>query len=1000
MAKKKAAAKAPPVDLAAAATPEPEHELVTTSDTGAGLLRVKDPSTGEIHSMPREDARMRVFRDGWLPVDVTTGRDILAGQLNREKSNAAEGLAYGAAKGLTGGLIDFLAPTGSHEARALRGIEEENPVSNVVGEVGGTLLPFTGALKAAKLATLPGLAEEAGAAVTRGLAGEGAGVAGRIGARAAGMGLEGGVYGVTGELRRSHIDDTPLTADKIGFGFLAGALPGAILGVPVGAVEGVAGSLGRRYAQRGAAARDAVLAPGVSDADANLIRQRDFGGPDQPGLLEVWQSSVHPRGGTPDQFQLLNDKGPVGEQIRDEVFFSGEKLRQDAVSEAATSFDQLRDADSEMIGNWAGRMKREWVRKLVPSGASPTDIDQMILGAMNVPEGVTRAPEIEQLAQTVSRQVRKDPEAAAELLATLGTSPEKVQGVVIDGLVARNNDTAAIIGKYLKEVGAPEIGTQTWRSEALRQIDGFGDELEQFEVGHRGYTGAKGGKMKELRGLLAGVREEVTQGTRGEVAGELDWLKKRLGKYAKPDEYLGVEDDMTRAVRRWHEDVRQNLENPNYWGDDFALMQQNVNSLLHKRLARADSYWNTFFTDAGVPDPKNPWANLKRADPVKIGSAVSKFNEPAHDAEFQLTLQHIKEGRDMTGMLRQYFHGDEGKLAAWEKAADSAENAIKRAKVLASRVEQGKALTAGGIGGHGMARTAIGYLLGGPAGAAASMVAGAAMNPGRLLHARALLERLMRNSEGRIARGVAGLLTSGKRAVSSVRNPTTALAAEAVTSLLQTKSPEKRAKEYHATLGELADATRPGRMEEALTRLTPVGAHVPNAVAVAADRYRNAVMIVLSRAPALPTMNFLGDEDLPYISDDALDKWEQTYRGALDPISVLEAAKTGELTPEMVSAADASAPELMAHIREVIVQAVADSGPKFSYDRKVQMSILFKLPLDPSMTPDYIGAMQTLHRARFQEGIGPQSRRTFDETGVNEDYRSKGDQLEKEDVPR
>lgn len=995
--KKKSAA--PAIDYEAAAIPEPEHKLVTTSDTGTGLLRVKDPATGEIISMPREDARMRVFRDGWLPVDKQTGEDILSAELNREASGPVEALGYGAAKGLTGGLIDLLVPTGSHAARALRGVEEGSPIANVAGEVGGTLLPFTRALGAAKLATLPGLAEEAGARVTGAIAGESA--LGRIGARAAGMGLEGSAYGVTGEIRRSHIDDTPLTADKIGFGFLAGALPGALLGVPVGAAEGALNSLGRRFALRGGLARENVLRPGVSDADANLIRQRDFGGPDQPGLMEVWQSGIHPEI-APDQFQLLNDSGPVGQQIRNEAFFSGEKLKNDAVAEAASSFDMLRDADSEMIGNWAGRMKREWVKKLVPSGASPTDIDHMILSAMGAPtevvEGVTRAPEIENVAKIVSRAVRKDPEAASELLATLGTSPERVQSSVIDGLVARDNATAAAVGKYLKETGAPELGAQTWRTEALRQIDSFGEELERFEVGHRGYTGAKGGKMKELRGLLAGVREEVSAGTRGEVAAELDWLKKRLGKMAKPDEYLGVEDDLVRSIRRWHEDVRLNLENPHHWGEDFALMQQNINSLLHKRLSRADGYWNTFFSDAGVPDPKNPWANLKRADQVKIGSAISKFNDPAHDAEFQLTMQHIKEGRDMTGMLRQYFHGDESMLSGWEKAADSAEDAIKRAKVLASRVEQGKALTGGGIAGQGTARHVAGYLLGGPAGAAASVAAGALLNPGRIIYARALLERLLRNTEGRIARGVAGLLTAGPKR--SIRGPGTALAATAITSLLQTKSPEKRAKEYHATLGELADATRPGRMEEALTRLTPASHFVPNAIGLAAQRYRNAAQVVLSRAPALPKINFLGDEDLPYVSDDALDKWEQTYRGALDPIGVLEAAQSGELTSEMVSAADEAAPELMAHIREVIVGAVADSGEKVSYDRKVQLSILFKMPLDPTMTPDYIGAMQTLHRARFQEGMAPQSRRTFDETGVNEDYRSKSDQLEKEEVPR
>jgi hypothetical protein len=438
-------------------------------------------------------------------------------------------------------------------------------------------------------------------------------------------------------------------------------------------------------------------------------------------------------------------------------------------------------------------------------------------------------------------------------------------------------------------------------------------------------------------------------------------------------------------------------------------MQQQFNSLIHKRLSRSDRFWDVFFSDAGRPDPRNPWTNLKRADVAKIKSAVGKFNAPEHDLEFQMVKEHVKEARQLNELMGQYFKTDrigQGQLAAWNKAVDSADEAITRAKYFAMRQEQGKALAGGSVlsGPVGSARALAGYMLGGPAGAIAGMALNSAMNPGAMIHARAVLERTLRASEGRIARGVTKLLTGkgGKAKLPSIG--ATALGSKAVVSLFSETDPEKRARAYNATLSELADAVVPGRAEAAMAGLAPVGQFVPGAQKLAAERYRMAAAAVLQAAPVRPYLGPFGDEELAYPSDEEIQAFEDSYRGALDPLGVLEAAADGELSAEMVDAADQAAPELMNHIRGVIMQVVAEEGSKVGYDAKVQLSVLFKMPLDPTMAPEYINAVQTMHRARFQEGMGPRSRRTFDETGLNDGYEkdtmSHADRLEREETIR
>jgi hypothetical protein len=1064
-----------------------ERSFTTAGQESKGSMFVRDPRTGEVKEMPKEDASARVFQDNWELVDEKTGETIRTDELSRERSNAGEALVHGVAKGLTGGLVDLASDDPDAHA-AIRGMEEGSPVASIGGEIAGTLAPFAGPMKSLKLGTVPGLADEAGQLLTRATAGEAPGFLRQAGARVLGLGVEGGAYGVTNELRRSHVDDTPLTAEKLAFGFMAGALPGAILGAPIAALEAGIPSLARRYSMKGELSRAEVIKPGVDDATARLISERDFGG-SSPGMLDEFQAA---NVGNPlvsaDTIAIAKDGGAVGQQFRKEIGPEGAILREESEETLAGAFDAMRDREEAMFTE-TGRYKRDHIRDVIGDDlVSGADVDDAVARAVDIGNPV-RGTAADDIADSVAATLKGDAAATAELKNALGVDdPGLLKRVVKQGIEGQDPAVIAAVNRYLKKApdalkkaaandnlrpyaqgiasndnavpfervtglpandGLPANSTKlrdtldvpegllddrvsantnavvrkvpggrrvsgndnsqewSWKTESLRKIDSYAEDLARFTDHHRGYTGGKNKQLNDMLGLLATVRTKVANGKRVDAAIEMDFLKRKLAKYAKSGERLGVDDTMAGVARKWYDDVRLHLEDARYWGDDFAAMQGQTNALLHKRISRSGKFWDTFFSDAGVPDPRDPWRNLVQADRAKIKSAFNKYNAPEHDVEFQMLQTHLKEAREEIALMRKYYQSDrigDAQLKAYEEAVDAAETAATRAKYFAMRQEQGKALAGGSLLGGGATRVMAGYVLGGPLGAIAGTALNSAMNPGAMIQARAKLERVLRSSEGRIAKGVTKILTGkgGKLKVPSVG--ATALASKAAVSLFSEKDPEKRAKAYGQTMSELADATVPGRMEAAMAGLEGIEHFVPNARAQAAMQYRRAAAAVLAKAPVRPYVGPFGDEETAYPSDQELQEFEDTYRGALDPIGILEAAAEHELSAEMVDAADLAAPELMSHIRQVILQVVNEEGSNVEYDAKVQLSVLFKMPLDQTMQPEYVNAMQTMHRARFQEGMGPRSRRTFDETGVNDGYEksqmSNADRLEREETPR
>lgn len=83
-----------------------------------------------------------------------------------------------------------------------------------------------------------------------------------------------------------------------------------------------------------------------------------------------------------------------------------------------------------------------------------------------------------------------------------------------------------------------------------------------------------------------------------------------------------------------------------------------------------------------------------------------------------------------------------------------------------------------------------------------------------------------------------------------------------------------------------------------------------------------------------------------------------------DPLNVLRSLETGTITPEEVEALEAVYPEIYQYTQAVLIQYLPKLERDLPYDKKVQLSILFKVPVDSSMRPGFVKAIQAMYQER------------------------------------
>lgn len=133
----------------------------------------------------------------------------------------------------------------------------------------------------------------------------------------------------------------------------------------------------------------------------------------------------------------------------------------------------------------------------------------------------------------------------------------------------------------------------------------------------------------------------------------------------------------------------------------------------------------------------------------------------------------------------------------------------------------------------------------------------------------------------------------------------------------------------------------------------------PNIAAESAGVLSRAVQAIQSAMPQpfnAATLQPTMDDDFEPTSDE-MSVFRQTVAAALQPESVLEDLKQGQLTPEAVDTVKFVYPAFYELLKQTIAEKAA-SAKKMPYNLRVQLAVLFGLPTDPTLEQDFIQRSQ------------------------------------------
>lgn len=121
----------------------------------------------------------------------------------------------------------------------------------------------------------------------------------------------------------------------------------------------------------------------------------------------------------------------------------------------------------------------------------------------------------------------------------------------------------------------------------------------------------------------------------------------------------------------------------------------------------------------------------------------------------------------------------------------------------------------------------------------------------------------------------------------------------------------------------------------------------------------------------------------PDVSVEAMRSFMDKVRAVSDPVSILEEAKRGTLTRDMVKAVEATSPKLIEDIRAKVLEMAAQAEKSPPYTSMVAISVLFDVAACPEMAPEYIISQQQTFAVSAQQRA-PMAKSQMAKTGLKE----------------
>lgn len=881
-------------------------------------------------------------------------------------------------------IADLLTPgmTGGVAVRdTLRGLRDVNPIASGVGEIGG--LVGATALSGGGLLGRAGLAAEAGAGAL-GL-GRGASLALRGAA-------EGGVLGGVGAINEAALGNQELTASKVlaavGHGALIG---GATTGAFHLASEALAGS-------RDAAGRWIGKLRGK---DVEALAERQFGYVPE-GLGDTVTARLAGEGGE----AAAAERAARFEKKLDDILEHGIKTKADpelldAVRAARKTGDP--GALETMLGEEVGVTKdgilgrlRQAVRDVKgatlddaqelyargAAGVSGKDVDTVRKFTSLSREGAEARRigvfDADRLAEDAQRALRKHGD---EILAADKLVTAEAKGTLKREQIAR-----------IVKTGNEEEAVGFARNQLDKLIEAADLQLSQ-EVAPSMTKG-----IESVSKLAYRAQAALDAGDNVTAFIELDNVKRGVQQLAKSGSHgvMAIADPVDRLnaqrtvewFRSAASELRSGLERDDLWGK-AAEAQRSINAAWTKQIDASGRFHKALTTEVGR-DPSNPYLQIKGIDPAKAETYTKNLTNPNNDLTHKAVRDYVDGTAELTKTIRSYYDLPADALAGVEsagKAAEAFRGTIAEAERTLTLANQYRALTEGSSADSfaGLAGM-IGFGLGGLPGGIVGGAVGALAKPGKVVAALAGIERLASKVDSKIARGVSDFLSGSRKAtVGEVAEMATAgLKGERVREPLGSASsamlrgPGGERATFERKVQEIIRlSANPEEQVARVERFTgQFEGFAPGFTSALVATALRGTEYLARHAPAgfaeRPEAVAWGIKEEPLYSDAEMREWARRAAVVNDWTTILDSMRRGMVTPEEADALREVHREAYAALQQQIqMQAVTKKGQTWDYQKRLQLEVAFGVPLERTMNPDLMNAIQASF-ATAEAEPGPQ----------------------------
>ncbi|TXH41500.1 MAG: hypothetical protein E6Q97_37505 [Desulfurellales bacterium] len=462
--------------------------------------------------------------------------------------------------------------------------------------------------------------------------------------------------------------------------------------------------------------------------------------------------------------------------------------------------------------------------------------------------------------------------------------------------------------------------------------------------------------------------------------------------------------DLQKSLYESYDNIKNALTNDEVFGK-AALQQKEINLLQARQIAAEELISSGLLTQVGST-ARGP---VYGVDSAKVNNLFRAARTARGDTKIEALKKFIDATNDLasgTGEIFELTAEEAAKTAGFKKAANALTEAFDRRLGEAIDINHVKDMMESATGSKLLdSAPVVGGMIAGPIGAAAGYVISGLSNPAntmRRVYAMKNLSngtrQLMRSAAQSLIGGgkkFAGAGAAGDRVADFVAGTRKAAAgaaemaahhevADGLGAKKAIKQTAERAARYFGlgavSYGDKKDEKTASRQKSYANRrdeitalmvspnalverlsaaMAPIAKDSPEVAAAGQAVIGRALQFLQSKFGKLQGSGVLPDRYSTRAVDEfEISRMDRYMRAIEDPLSVIDDMKKGKLTAEAVEALSAVYPSIHRDMVTEVMTLIHETPRIIPQEKRIQISLLMKAPIDFSMTAEFIGASQ------------------------------------------